>query len=194
MKKLRRLISIDYSMSSPAICVYNGKFSEFDFDKCHFYYMSAKKKLPGEAKNIHGTLIKSYKGNLERFGQMKDWVLEIIGEHEIDLLIIEGYAMQAKGKVFDIAENTGIMKYGIYKNNVIKDYITPAPTAMKKFKTGKGNATKEILYDLFLAETGKDLIIENFPTKATKILSPVSDIVDSYFLAQFGISTYTPRV
>ena len=38
---------------------------------------------------------------------------KVIGCEQI---AIEGYSMGSKGKVFNIAENTGVLKYKIYKD------------------------------------------------------------------------------
>ena len=61
------------------------------------------------------------------------------------------------------------------------------PTVIKKFATGKGNANKEQMYDAFVGEllTPTDLK-ERLTPKAKKVINPISDIVDSYFIAKCG--------
>ena len=60
--------------------------------------------------------------------------------------------------------------------------------AIKKFATGKGNANKELMYDAFVDEllTPKDLK-EQLTPRAKKVISPINDIVDSYFIAKAGV-------
>ena len=59
-----------------------------------------------------------------------------------------------------------------------------APSTIKKFATGKGNANKELMYEAFVEETGDDLakLFEFDPYKGQ---SPVSDIIDSYYIAKY---------
>ena len=61
------------------------------------------------------------------------------------------------------------------------------PTVIKKFATGKGNANKEQMYEAFVDEllTPTDLK-ERLTPKAKKVINPISDIVDSYFIAKCG--------
>ena len=62
------------------------------------------------------------------------------------------------------------------------------PTTIKKFATGKGNANKEQMYEAFVNDllTPTDLK-EQLTPKANKVISPISDIVDSYFIAKCGV-------
>ena len=66
-------------------------------------------------------------------------------------------------------------------------FISVPPTVIKKYATGKGNANKEVMYDAFNAEllTPPDLKTSLKP-KATKLTSPVTDLVDAYFIAKWG--------
>ena len=50
MKK-KKIIGIDYSLSSPAICVCRG---DFKFDNCKIYYLTNVKKYEGDFGNING--------------------------------------------------------------------------------------------------------------------------------------------
>jgi hypothetical protein len=59
-----------------------------------------------------------------------------------------------------------------------------APTHIKKFATGKGNAKKEMMYESFLTETQRNLQLE-LEIKSEKIGNPVSDIVDSYYICKY---------
>jgi hypothetical protein len=59
-----------------------------------------------------------------------------------------------------------------------------APSAIKKFATGKGNAKKEDMYASFVEETGVDLSIILDQSVDPKVNSPISDIVDAYYIAK----------
>ena len=92
---------------------------------------------------------------------------------------LEDYAMGAKGRVFAIGENTGILKYKLRGYSL----STYPPTVVKKFATDKGNANKELMYETFTEETGVDLK-DFFPSKSEKIGNPISDIIDSYYICK----------
>jgi hypothetical protein len=83
--------------------------------------------------------------------------------------------------VFHIAENTGILKYKLYQLSVPVTVIPP--TEVKKYSTGKGNADKNAMYDSWLLETGINLKGLLTP-KRQESVSPVSDIVDSYYICK----------
>jgi hypothetical protein len=127
-----------------------------------------------------------------RYNSIAYWAEQVIfnalglsSNNEISIFI-EGYAFGASGKVFHIAENTAILKHKLYNAGV--SYETVAPTAVKKFATGKGNANKEAMYEAFVEETGEDLMMKLSP-KAGQINSPVSDIVDAYYICKYGVAS-----
>ena len=88
---------------------------------------------------------------------------------------MEDYAYAATGRVFHIAENAGILKYKL-KN--FKTQTIP-PTVIKKFATGKGNASKEDMLDAWKKEDGTFELIQETG-------NPASDIIDSYFICKYG--------
>ena len=173
-------------MTSPAVCI--GQIP-FNYDTCKFMFITRNKKFAGDyPPNIVGLPLYEYKDNLERFTKLAEitvnWILtHALSRYHGNKLGIEGYAFGAKGQVFNIGENTGILKLKLAEkvSNVI-DVI--APSAIKKFATGKGNANKLLMYEAFVEETGDDLakLFEFDPYKGQ---SPVSDIVDSYYIAKY---------
>lgn len=98
----------------------------------------------------------------------------------MDRILIEDYSMGSKGKVFHIAENTEVLQYNLFLMK--KKYEKIPPTSLKKWATGKGNADKEKMYERFLEIEGIDLKAMLGLTKAD---SPLSDIVDAYFLTKY---------
>ncbi len=117
--------------------------------------------------------------------QVREYIFEHWPEDSSEPSIgLEGYAMGAKGQVFNIGENTGILKHYI---QVIEGWelTTYAPSAVKKFATEKGNANKEKMYEHFIKETGLDLEkIFGFDINPEKINGPISDVVDAYYIAK----------
>ena len=126
-----------------------------------------------------------YEHEQERFYNISEWAMSILERFKVTYVCLEGYSMGQKGTVFNIGENTGLLKQKMWQKNI--KYCTPAPTAVKKYFTGKGNAKKEQMYECFLEMTGVDLvkILNQTPNK-----NPISDIVDSYAMLCYGIDNY----
>jgi len=123
---------------------------------------------------------KSNGNNVERFEFLAQYILQHIPEGAS--VALEGYAYGAKGTVFEIGENAGLLKYLLWKRNIVPCIVPP--TTIKKWGYGKGNAKKEQMIEAFQQKTNFD-IEELFKTKGTKILNPISDIVDAYFLCDY---------
>ena len=180
------IIGIDYSMTSPAVCI--GQ-TPFNYDTCKFMFITRNKKFAvNHSPNIVGLLLYEYNDNLERFTYLADMTVDWILSHAPtrhlgNKLAIEGYAFGAKGQVFNIGENTGILKYKLAEY-VANDIIVYAPSEIKKFATGKGNANKELMNEAFIEETGSDLS-KWFEFDPYTGQSPVSDIIDSYYIAKY---------
>jgi len=177
----KTIIGIDYSLTSPAICI----TTDFVFKNSKFYYLTNKKKYIGKmTNNITGFEHKEYDTPIRRFSQISDWVYELMEDtiHTQQLVYIEGYSFGSKGQaVFQIAENCGILKYRLQQMMI--DYDTVVPSVVKKGATGKGNADKDMMYEFFSKETKTDLK-KVFDTQ--KVGNPISDIVDSYYIAKVG--------
>jgi len=101
-----------------------------------------------------------------------------------DKCFVEGYSFGSVGRVFQIAENTGVLKYRIAHQQEIP-LQTFAPTEIKKFATGKGNANKEAMGDAFIFDTGVDILAQcDIIPKSNAI----NDIVDAYYIAKLGFT------
>ena len=182
--KMKKLVGIDYSLTSPAICVTD----DFIFEHSHFYFLTNKKKHMGKFGNIIGYEHQPYTDPIQRFTQISDWVLKILklnypGKHTCGIgpaIAIENYSYGSKGQaLFQIAENCGILKYRLLEQEW--DYSVIVPSVVKKLATGKGNADKEMMYEQFSKDTKTDL---KKLLDTTKAGNPVSDIVDSWYIAK----------
>ena len=191
-------IGIDYSLSSPGICV-NTSEEEFRYEDCKFYYLTNTKKYEGtfKEKMAFGTSAVEYIGaphrpyssEPERYNNIANWAIDIIklygdaktGINRINPTIqIEDYSFGSTGRVFHIAENLGLLKYKL-KIDFGWDYTLIAPSVIKKFATDKGNANKEMILHAFQKDTGVNLEVL-FDTKSK---SPISDVVDAYFICKY---------
>jgi len=176
-----RTVGIDYSLSSPCICINSG--AEFNITNCSFHYLTSTKKYEGVWKqnvNITGNLHFDFTSDEQRYNLITNWVLGLLEED--DVICIEGYSMASTGRVFNIAENAGLLKHYLWKNK-FKFSVVP-PTVIKKFATGKGNANKEKLQESFVQETGVN--IKQILNMTEKQWNPSSDIIDSYYLCKYG--------
>lgn len=175
------IIGIDYSLTSPAMCVMQENNT---FSSSKIFYLTANKKLAVKYENIEGVLHEEYYCESERYDNIAEFFLSKIPLENIPPKIyIEDYSFGSTGRVFHIAENAGHLKYKLWE--VGYRYETVAPSVIKKYATGKGNADKQKMYDAFLNETGIDLIKFYSPKNET-LSSPVTDIVDSYYIAKYG--------
>jgi len=191
-------IGIDYSLSSPGVCV-NTSEEEFRYEDCKFYYLTNTKKYEGtfKEKMAFGTSAVEYIGaphrpynsEPERYNNIANWAIDIIklygdvktGINRIKPTIqIEDYSFGSTGRVFHIAENLGLLKYKL-KIECGWDYTLLAPSVIKKFATDKGNANKEMMLHAFQGDTGVNLA-ELFESSAK---SPISDVVDAYFICKY---------
>jgi len=66
---------------------------------------------------------------------------DLLYESEPSLVTYEGYSMGSKGRQYDIGELGGVLKMFAFMNDV--PILLIPPTVLKKFITGKGNASKE---------------------------------------------------
>jgi len=192
-------IGIDYSLSSPGVCV-NTSDGEFKYEDCTFYFLTNTKKYDATFKEkiafgtsaveYIGTQHKPYTSEPERYSQIADWVIDII-KSQSQLMIgklwekkpiiqIEDYSYGSTGRVFHIAENLGLLKYKL-KMECGWDYTLLPPSVVKKFATDKGNANKELMLDAFEKDTGTNLA-QVFDTTS---ISPVSDVADAYFICKY---------
>lgn len=178
------IAGIDYSLRGPAICVWDSdrvqSSSIFRFEDCQHYYLTDTLKYAETfLGNIHGTLFRGYTCEVQRYMNLADWA--IMKVKDCSQVQLEDYALGAKGRVFHIGENTGVLKMGLYLAH--KPLRVIGPTVLKKYAAGKGNADKDRMHAAFKEQTGIDLQAEIMP-KSSKVTNPVSDIVDAFFICR----------
>jgi len=173
-----KIAGIDYSLRCPCICKINVDYT-FHFENCNFNYITDVVKYQRDTENIKGSKYEDWTEDLQRYETLADWVVQFIGD--CDQVALEGYSYSSSGRVFHIAENTGILKYKLYQLSIPLTIFPPSE--IKKFATGKGNADKEKMYTSFTEETGIDLKNKIDYTRE-KIESPLADIVDSFYICK----------
>ena len=114
---MTNILAVDASLTSTGICMSD---------------MLPFRLIP--PKGVMGMpRLRWFKGEIHRLLQL----------HDIDLMIIEGYAFGAKGRVFTIGELGGVVKLVAWELGI--DIMVTPPSTLKKFTTGLGNANKEAM-------------------------------------------------
>lgn len=175
---------IDYSISSPSLCIWD---TETDFTHKNFKFFVLEKSTTKKEQKRRETLSEEWKNNISiknkclilkenipEYIVMADYFVSILSEYGVKKVFMESYAYAGKGKVFNLAEATGLLKTFICLSGIkIKLY---EPLHVKKIFTGNGRASKERMIDSYN---------EKFSLDIRKIYginmsdSPLSDIVDS---------------
>jgi Holliday junction resolvasome RuvABC endonuclease subunit len=159
------------------LTVFEG--NSFNFKSCSFYSLSDYKIQNFD--NFHFETHKDWIMNEERYHNISEWVMNKIPMDSI--VAIEGYAMGARGRaIFNIAENGGLLKWKLWDKKI--PFLLYSPAAIKKFATGKGTATKLMMYDAWIQETGFKLMDKIQPKRM--LGNPTTDIIDSYFICKFA--------
>ena len=174
------LCGIDYSYTSPAICIYDTT-KEFKFANLKFFNYFAddrKKKLNG-IFGVGNVIIDNhppYQSQEHRFSNICIWAQGVLRQNSVNEVCIEGYSMGAtSGLVFNIAENTSLLKQYMWSQKI--PFTTPTPSQVKKNFTGKGNAKKDAMVAEFYRRFPDGHLHELIGIK--EMAKPIDDIVDS---------------
>lgn len=191
MTKTKTIAGVDWSLNCPALCVLAD---DLTFANSAFFFLTHRKRdIEAKTTNIIAELHAEYNTEQERYDNASGRFIKYIdalAQHPI--VWLEGYAMGSKGLVFNIAESTGLLKHKLHLLG-IRVNIVP-PTTVKKFATGKGNSDKTAMYKAFLdRDKNPDLMRTYYIKDDAKIGSPVTDIVDAYFIALYGYNQTYPR-
>lgn len=167
---------IDYSYTSPAICIYDTE-SPLTFKNLLLFNTNDIKKTHGVYGNIIIAPIQEYANQETRFRNLSIWAINILSHYKVDKVILEGYSLGSKGGlVFQIAENTSLLKQALDLHNI--PFVTPSPSTVKKAFSGKGNADKGLMIETFKSKFDIDLYthLKMTPKKNNK---PIDDLVDA---------------
>ena len=119
---MTKIIGIDYSLTCPAVCVVDERpLVDDPLQNCKFYYLTTVKKYEGvflDGKVI-GDRIEDYTNQQERHDNISNWLFKrAVGNSINPTVFIEDYSFGSKGRVFNLAENTGLLKHKLYKKNM----------------------------------------------------------------------------
>lgn len=176
---------LDLSLRCPAITIIEPTSEPsyvVPWKHCRSYYLTDKKSFAKRTGTIIGEVFGAWGSDGERYETISEWVCNILQKHNVKHLGIEGYAYSRNfSSLTALAENMGLLKYFLYKNSITYDLYTPS--SIKKCASGSGNADKNMMVDSFMLDTGFDILAEFKRSKKDKVVSPIHDICDSYYVA-----------
>lgn len=183
------IAGIDYSMNSPAMVLFNTETNK----PIGVYAVKQKKRMVSHDPIL--TLfepVTDYKNDIDRFDQLANKFVDVLKEHNVTEVGLEGYAYRSVGAVYTIGECIGMLKYNLLKNNI--NLTIFQPTEVKKHMTGKGNANKTAMFNSY---TSRDdyidfLKILNLEKRGENIPGPIDDIVDAITIAELTACHLAP--
>jgi len=168
---------VDYSMNSPAIAIYDSA-QPLKFENVKMFSLCEYKTKAGRFGNVTIQTLPPYSCDEERYHNNALWARDIMLEHGVQKVAIEGYSMgSSSGLVFNMAENGGALKQMLWKAG-IEIATPPSPSTVKKHHSGKGNSKKEAMVDafndLFMVEMHKIVKLDK------PYVKPIDDLTDAW--------------
>ena len=178
---MRCVAGIDFSLSCPAMCVHLG--STWSPANCQFFYLYSVKKWIRQEANLLSSEFAPYFTIEERLDWITDWFVTHLQMFTKPEVFIENYSYSSHSSSTHIlAEGCGLLKHKLWKSHFA---IHSLPvTGIKKFATGKGNATKEGMCQSFVNEG----LWLNKVIDCPLGKSPLADLADAYYIAKMGFA------
>lgn len=175
-----KIAGLDLSITASGIVI-ETLDDEFNIVDVEIYSWSPTKK--GEQEHIPWLRSSDFNDKYERNLYLIEYVCSKLTDCEY--VSVEDYAMDASGKIFDLAEFEGGVKMRLYAEG--KKLRFYAPKANKKFFSGNGNNNKLRMYEQgFVPYTEMKPDIATLPeVDRPGGVSPTSDIIDAYSLCEF---------
>lgn len=195
-------IGVDLSLRSPGLSIYNPLKKTFN----NYFFPQRKREIKFSfSQNItvhkphtvsfdfsikpisHASDSNDKCGVISKYKFISEQLINVIESEIVDInkkhvcVRIEGYAFNAKSSSCSkLHELGGIFKYLLYCRNINFEEISP--TKLKKTFSGKGNANKEYMYEVFKKHGFPELMSVFHIKNVKSIPNPVQDIVDSVAL------------
>jgi hypothetical protein len=184
MKKSEILIGVDYSINSPAVCIYKNKNYSW---ASHPSLTKTKKnqliqKEVGELPDVSYVLQNynipdvSYEDKdiykMQKYDMISSKLLQLLqfmippGDHYLIKLAFEGYSYGSRftktNNIIELATATTLFKKLVIKNIISNTDIFKifSPKTIKMY-AGNGNMKKRELFDIFINNTLKDPDLES---------------------------------
>ena len=106
---------IDYSLTCPAVCVYNTDTGPLSFENTSVFFRSNLARFKAfRDGNLEGCNHGPWKDDIDRYDDISSWAIGILKHFKVGQVYLEGYSFGSTGRVFNIAENTAILKYNLW--------------------------------------------------------------------------------
>jgi len=173
----RVIAGIDNSINSPGVIkFYCDEF--YNVEKIDYLGFTDKKKYKN-IKNILWLSKKEFNNNLEQNEYSRRHIIEFL--NDVSHVGIEDYAHGMVGRVTDLAECCGCLKYELFKQKIkIRVYNV---FSIKKFALGKAKPDKELVIQQFIKDGFFDRIFEGISEVDLKN-SPFNDIIDAFYITR----------
>jgi len=77
----------------------------------------------------------------ERLSSLKRRIMQSVDVYHPELVALEGYSYESTNRLADLSEIGGVLKLELYEAKI--PFIVVPPKSLKKFVTGKGDASKD---------------------------------------------------
>jgi len=168
-----KIVGCDPSINSSGI--YMMELDDKTLDIIDQDYMGFTQVKKNSSDKIYHYKKKDFKNNIDQYIWMINHIMSFINFP--DYVAIEGYAYAATGRVFEIGEFCGLIKYRIYRQGIKMRILEP--TVVKLYATGKGNVDKIHMCDEYEKYNDGQINLDTLPQYKTK-----EDIVDAYYICK----------
>lgn len=146
---MTRVVGLDLSLTSPGVALMDG----------------------------HAETWKPRSTGVERLAAFREWVIdEIVNKTDAQLVVIEGYSFGSRNGGERIGEAGGVVRLALRDMRV--PFVEVAPASLKRYATGKGNASKD---EVLIAAV-----------KRSDIAFTDNNQADAFWLRQMGLAHYEP--
>lgn len=190
-EKKIKIAGIDYSITSPAIVVYDGPEKPFNHRYCKAFYFDNRKNAPIRPVcelDLKPNYYPLWNTPEQRYQELASWACSILLAEGIEEVYLEDYIFNMSksnpGLIFNMAENTGVLKNNLWFMGI--KHMPVSPTELKLWVANHGQAKKDELEKRFINETG----LEDFRKilwLTEKASAPISDIIDAYYLCKWAV-------
>jgi hypothetical protein len=203
-------VTIDFSLNSPGICIFNDKRKQYHFI-AYLKKNGSKKAIklqeemgllddvtlvfqPDWEKEADYSSVEFNK--IMRYDIMSNDIINLITQNTFKddgyLIAFEGVSYGSSAgtnNIIDMASAASILKIKLLKHLKPEDIKTVAPATIKKH-AGKGNMNKRVLWDVFVENRTDEKFLEetNFWSFAKNlevgksVPKPFDDLVDAFYL------------
>lgn len=107
-----------------------------------------------------------------RLAEIRDWIV-YVGQ-DADVVVLEGYAFARPNQAHQLGELGGVVRLALHDRRI--PYVEVPPALLKRFATGKGNATKDAVLAAAIRRFGFE--------------GDSNDAADAWLLRVMGLTAY----